>query len=272
MTIPKFTAVILAGDRNDQDPVAAVAGVSGKSIVPVAGIPMILRVITAIEASRTADNILICGPAQNVIADCPALQNIIDDGRVSWLPPGSSPCDSANRCIDRVDLSTPLLLTTADHALLKPEMLVYFLEHSIRKNADATVALVSHDSVKAHYPDSRRTNIKFKNGNYCGCNLFALFNERGKKLISIWKQVEQNRKHPFKILGGLLGPLNLIYFLLGRLTINDALHSLTDRYDIVADFVPLPFPEAGIDVDTVADFNLAESLLSADLESSREKN
>lgn len=262
---PKFSTIILAGDRSHGDPVAGMAQVSGKSIVPLAGIPMIVRVIEAIEASNMAGNITICGPAQSTIRECPALQQMIDEHRVEWLPPGNSPCSSAAYCIDRVSGADPVFLTTADHGLLNPDIIGYFLKQSAATKTDATVGLVDYQTIVNTYPASRRTRIKFQNGSYCGCNLFSLFNDRGKKLVSIWKQVEEDRKHPFRILGRLLGPVRTLYYLLGRLTLEEALRSLEEKYNINTRAVILPYPAAGIDVDSVADFHLVESILSASL-------
>jgi len=253
----------MAGDRSQGDPVAGLARVSSKSIVPLAGTPMIVRVIEAVEASNKAGTITICGPAESALGECPVLQEMIDGKRVSWLPPGDSPCSSAAYCIDRISGTDPIFITTADHGLLNPAMIAYFLEESAATNADATVGLVDYQSIVNSYPSSRRTRLKFRNGSYSGCNLFTLFNDRGKSLVSLWKQVEENRKNPLKVLGQLLGPARTIYYLLGKLTLEDALRSLEKKYNISACAVLLPYPAAGIDVDTIADFHLAESILSA---------
>lgn len=259
----KFSTIILAGDRSHGDPVAGMASVSSKSIVPLAGIPMIVRVIEAIEASAMAGDILICGPVQSALRDCPVLQEMIEAQRVAWLPPGDSPCSSAAYCIDRIGGTAPVFITTADHGLLNPGMIAYFLKESAATNADATVGLVDYQTIIDNYPGSRRTRLRFSNGSFSGCNLFTLVNERGKSLVSLWKQVEECRKHPFRILNRLLGPARSLLYLLGKLTLDDALRSLADKYDINAGAVILPYPAAGIDIDTIADFHLAESILSS---------
>ena len=239
------------------------AQVSGKSIVPLAGIPMIVRVIEAIEASNMAGEIRICGPARPTISECPALQNIINAQRVEWVPPGDSPCNSVAACIDRISGTDPVFITTADHGLLSPDMIAYFLNESAITNADATVGLVDYQTIISAYPDSRRTRLKFQNGNYCGCNLFTMFNQSGKDLVSLWKQVEEHRKQPFRILNRLLGPIRTIFYILGKLTLEEALLSLEEKYSINTRAIILPYPTAGIDIDTVADLHLAESILSA---------
>ena len=52
-----FNAIVMAADRNPNDPVAKAASVACKALAPVAGTAMVLRVLNALEeslASRTA--------------------------------------------------------------------------------------------------------------------------------------------------------------------------------------------------------------------------
>ena len=51
LTSTPFTAIIMAADRNPDDPVTRAAGVSCKALTPVGGIPMVLRVLNALEES-----------------------------------------------------------------------------------------------------------------------------------------------------------------------------------------------------------------------------
>ena len=45
------TALVLAGQRRGTDPMAAAAGVSHKALLPVAGVPMLLRVVSALRST-----------------------------------------------------------------------------------------------------------------------------------------------------------------------------------------------------------------------------
>ena len=45
-----FTALVLAGRRGPTDPVAQAAGCSHKALVPIAGIPMLVRVLRELRA------------------------------------------------------------------------------------------------------------------------------------------------------------------------------------------------------------------------------
>jgi GTP:adenosylcobinamide-phosphate guanylyltransferase len=54
----------------------------------------------------------------------------------------------------------------------------------------------------------------------------------------------------------------LIRYLLGWLSLSDALHQLGQRLDLQIKAVMVPFPEAAIDVDSPEDLKLVEEILS----------
>jgi len=58
----KFVALVLAADRTSNDPVADKSGMACKAFVPICGIPMIIRVLDALEASGMIRAIVLCGP------------------------------------------------------------------------------------------------------------------------------------------------------------------------------------------------------------------
>ena len=57
-----FSAIVLAGDRAAGDPLVEAAGVCCKALIPVAGTPMVLRVLEALGESPWVDERLLCGP------------------------------------------------------------------------------------------------------------------------------------------------------------------------------------------------------------------
>src|SRR5687768_18521476 len=82
----QFTAVVLAADRTANDPIAVKTGMACKAIASVGGKPMIIRVLDALEASGMVGAIVVCGPPESVLPDCPELEERIGCGRVLWLP------------------------------------------------------------------------------------------------------------------------------------------------------------------------------------------
>ena len=66
-----------------------------------------------------------------------------------------------------------MLVTTADHALLTPEMIDYFCEQAERNGADFSAGLARAEVILKAYPQSVRTFFRFGKDRVSGCNLFA---------------------------------------------------------------------------------------------------
>jgi GTP:adenosylcobinamide-phosphate guanylyltransferase len=258
-----FTAVVLAGDRTAHDPVARAAGVPCKALALVGGRPMVHRVLDALGAARGIGARILCGPRRDALEQDAELRVLVDAGTVEWLAPAATPSLSAAAALDRVPAAAPVLLTTADHALLTPVVVDYFCEAAHATGADVVVGLARAEQVLAAFPGTRRTILRLKGGGYCGCNLFAFLSPAGRAVIDFWRGVEQERKRPFRLAAGVLGWRGLARFALGRLTLDAALALASRRLGVRISALRLPFPEAAVDVDTVDDLRLVAAVTEA---------
>jgi CTP:molybdopterin cytidylyltransferase MocA len=84
------TALVLAAGR-PEDPVALAAGVGHKALVPVAGVPMLQRVVEALRASGCVGRIVVSIDRAAVLAQCPALAREVEAGRLEALPAAPAP-------------------------------------------------------------------------------------------------------------------------------------------------------------------------------------
>ena len=258
---PLFTAIILAGVRPKGDPVAEAVGISFKAFIPVGGRPMVLRVLDALEGSRQIGKRILCGPSQQSIAQQPELKARIAEKRLQWVPGQPTPSLSTHHILQSLSDTAPVLVTTADHALLHTAIIDYFCAEALRTKCDVVVGLASHAEVIAAFPETKRTAIKFRDGSYCGCNLFGFLNPQSYKAAQFWRQVEQERKHPLKMMR-ILGWRAVVRYLAGKMPLNDALGYLSKQMRLRAGVVMLPFPEAAVDVDTVDDLRFVQSLVA----------
>ncbi|MBB3102028.1 nucleotidyltransferase family protein [Azomonas macrocytogenes] len=256
------SAIVLAADRNPADAVAVAAGVQCKALAPVAGVPMIRRVVQALQSTDAIDRITLVGPARNLLCSEAEIEYLLSAGELDWIENASSPSASAARALSGGNTQQPVLLTTADHALLDPAMLNYFLEQALESGCDFIVGVARLETVLARFPDTRRTAARLRGGPYCGCNLFVFVTERGRQLAHFWRNVEQERKRPWRVIAGALGGGAVIRYACGRLTLEQALERLSDKLGIKIGAVVLPFAEAAVDVDTPADLLLVEKILA----------
>jgi len=246
MTVER--ALVLAGQRPGADPLADYAGVSQKALIPIGGAPMLSRVVTALrDAGLRRIGVSTADPAVAALArelGCEA------------LPAEAGPSMSALRGVET--LAPPLLVTTADHALLRPEWVSQLLQDA-PPSADISVLLARRATVEAAAPGARRTYLKFADGEWSGCNLFLVRNDRALGAIRLWSTLEADRKRPWRIIGRL-GPATLARYALGRLSLAEALRRLGALSGAAAAAVESPFGLAAVDVDKPADLDLVRRL------------
>ncbi len=256
----RFTALVLAGQRARGEPVAEAAGLTHKCLVPVAGVPMLVRVITALEASAAVDRIAISIEVPDLLQTLPELSALIASGRLLAVTAAGTPSLSALAAVEKLGTAIPLLITTADHPLLTGAMIDDFLRGSLNAGADLTAGLTPGDALMAAYPHARRTFLKFRDGRYTGSNLFAVLTDDGPKALAFWRRVERERKRPWRI-AKAFGYRSLLAYMLGRLTLDETMIRASTMIGAKVRAVPMPLAEAGIDVDKPEDLALVESIL-----------
>lgn len=260
VNLQRYTAVVLAADRTNKDPITQHTGAACKAFAPVAGTPMVIRVIDALANCDLVSTIILCGPPESMLEHCPELKRRISSGLVKWIPNLNSPSRSAENAINYIASDTPVLLTTADHALLTTPIVQHFLQTSAKVECDATVGTVTEQNLVAAFPGAKRTIIRLRDGGFRGCNLYT-FNPKGRSLVGFWQQAENLRKKPWKLVAHLLGFKTVGLYLLGLLTTQSALAAISKKSGVNIQLVMIDDARAGIDVDKVEDLELAESML-----------
>ena len=154
----------------------------------------------------------------------------------------------------------PVLITTGDHPLLTPAMINHMLEQAETSLGDVLVGLATMETIKAAYPETRRTFFNLGGTHVSGCNLFAVKTQAGLKLLERWQHLERNRKKPWKLVGAF-GVMPILWFAFGKLTPQRAFGHISQKLGIIVKPVFLPFAEAAIDVDKPSDHALAEAIL-----------
>lgn len=244
-----LTTLVLAGSRpGGDDPVAAAEGIPHKVLATVAGQTLLERVVCAL---READIAQIA-----VSANHPAVEAEARRLGAVPLPTAQGPSESVALAFER--FGAPLLVTTADHGLLEAGW-VREMVAGTPTEADVSLMLARRDRVEQAAPGSRRTWLTFADGQWSGCNLFLLASPAASQAIAAWKQVEADRKRPWRI-ARRLGIGTLWSYWRGRLTLAEAVARLGRTLDVTAALVPASDGRAAVDVDTPADLALVRQL------------
>ncbi|WP_405052767.1 NTP transferase domain-containing protein [Sphingomonas sp. SORGH_AS_0438] len=137
-----WSALILAGSRpGTTDPVATYAGVSHKALIRLEGATLLDRVAAAVRAAG-ATRVAVSASDRAVVVEAMRLG-------LEVLPPAAGP--SASVAAALTVLGTPLLVTTADHALLDGAWIARFLA-DVPAEADVATLLARRDVVEAVGP------------------------------------------------------------------------------------------------------------------------
>lgn len=254
MNPPPYTALVLAGTRPAGDPLAAHAGVSHKALIRIGGEPMLLRVLRALAGSAAVSRIVVATERADLLAGFP------DVGRpITVVPAASGPSATVAAVLESE--GAPLLVTTADHALLKTSWVDEFVAATARDaRPDAFAALARREAVLAAAPGTERTWLRFQDGDYSGCNLFLLRAPAALGVVRLWQHLEVDRKRPLALLRRL-GLGYVLRYRCGWLTLAGALEQLGRLAETRLSPVLLADGQAAIDVDKPSDLDLVRRIV-----------
>lgn len=260
MTPSPAQVLVLAGSRGNADPLARYAGVPHKSLIPIDGEPMLDRVIGVLRCLPGAPRIALALDHQDLLDRLPGTCAALESGQLCLVPTADSPSRTVLAALRQRNLPMPFLLTTADHPLLTPEMISHFWRH-VPAGVDLAAAVAPMARSEA-WPLTQRTRLRFSDGAYSGCNLYAVMTMGAEMAIDFWQQAEARRKRPAALIR-LLGLGVAARYLTGNLSLSEAIAHLERRTQTRLAAIPVPFPEAAIDVDKLDDLILAQRILRA---------
>jgi GTP:adenosylcobinamide-phosphate guanylyltransferase len=248
-----WTALLLAGSRPGRDAFAEAHGTDLKALIPVAGVPMVARPAAALLGAPEIERVRVLTQRPDRIAAV-----LPDDPRLSVEHSEGTIAATLQKILGDPSTHYPLLVTTADHALLDPAMIADFCAKA--GAADVAIGLVEQRSLMARLPETQRTWLKFRGGAYSGANLFGFGSAKAAQAVALWRSVEQDRKKGWRMIAAL-GPGVLIGAALRLRTLDQILDSVGSRLGLTIRKVELANPLAAVDVDKPADHELVTAIL-----------
>jgi len=256
--LPAIDVLILAGDRPGGSPLLAHTGVKGKALVPLAGKPVLARVMEAVAAWPRCARIVLVAPKE------PAYQRLVEStagGKdVLWMTPQSSLFGSIGDALSLDGVwQDQGLIVSGDHGLAVSTWFDQVLA-GLGGSADLVVGMADWEAVMSAYPGSKRTRYRFQDGSVCGGNVFAFRRSGMEKILASWAQVEHQRKRPWRMLS-LLGPIHVARYLAGRLTRGEAFDRLSSVVGASVASQLVDDPAIAVDIDSVEDLVLAKRIV-----------
>ena len=214
---------------------------------------MVRRPVRALLASKQIGTVILLAQKPDRIAEA-----LPEDPRIEVRTSGDTIASTLLALCNESSIEWPLLVTTADHALLDTVTVDEFASGAA--GADISFGVVERRILLSRFPDSKRTWLKFRGGAYTGANMFALSSPKVAPAIELWRSVEQDRKKAWRIIS-LLGPIMLMMTALRLASLDDVVRQLSDKLGLKVRAVRLSDPLAGVDVDKPEDHALAEAVI-----------
>jgi GTP:adenosylcobinamide-phosphate guanylyltransferase len=258
----RFTALVLAGSRGAAgDELASAQGQRHRALIPVYGVPMLVRVIRTLRAAPSIGAIVVSIDDPAALADVPELAALVAQGALALRRSERSPSRSVVVVLESLAAGVPALVTTADHPLLTPAMVEHFTGACRQEGADVRVGLVAASLLRERFPESKRTYLPMRDDLYSGANLFAFLTPEARRAAEFWVRAEASRKRPWR-LALAFGPRALVAFWRRRYDLDAALAQISRVVGVRVRAVRMPFAEAAIDVDKASDLALATRILA----------
>jgi GTP:adenosylcobinamide-phosphate guanylyltransferase len=225
-----------------------------KALIPVGGEPMLMRPLRSLLASpQVASVVVLTQDPEDLRPVLPA------DDRISIRASHATIAATIAELIADGVAQFPVLVTTADHALLSPGMIAEFTAKA--EGADLAIGVVERRAMIARFPQAKRTWLGFRGGSYSGANLFAFGSSRVVPAIARWRAVEQERKKGWRVLAAI-GPALLLGAVLRLRTLDQSVAAVGRKLGLSIRAVEMSDPIAAIDVDKPDDHALVEAILA----------
>ncbi len=238
-------AVVMAGGvPQPGDLLYEEAGGRPKSLIEIAGKPMVQWVLEALDRAQGVENVVLVGlrpeeapKSQKLSAHLPGQGSLLENMRVGA------------REIQRQNPGAEYgIFVSGDIPAITGEMVDWLLETVSHSEEDLYYNVVTRETMEARFPGSRRTYTRFRDVEVCGGDmnvgrLRLLTEESGP-----WEQLIRRRKRPLAQ-AALIGFDTLFLLALRRLTLQDMVSRVSRKLGLTGRAIINPYAEIAMDVD-----------------------
>ena len=247
-------AIILAGGKSTDDPLSEMTHGELKSMLPIAGKPMVQWLLDAISACKSIDTVVLIGIEDASTLKCSKpLITMPDEGTlIGNMQAGSRKLDEIH------PQETHVISFSADIPTVTPEIIDHLAAIYQKCEYDIYYGVVERSVVEKRFPGSKRTYIKIKKEEVCGGDLNAFSKRAVLKPDALWQDLIKSRKNPLKQ-AAMIGFDSLLFLVLGLIDLDQVADRVCRRMGITGKALRVPFAEVGMDVDKPFQFEMVEA-------------
>lgn len=250
--------ILLAAQRKGvTDPLAERFGTSHKCLIPLRERPLIAHVLQTLAFHPRVNEIAV-SVEDELSGEIAAL------AAAMRTPARIRACAAADNLADSVFAAAenhdgPIVITTADNALLAPESIDAMGEALQR--GDVAMAMAPESAVRAAHPEGQRRFYRFRDRGYSNCNLYGLSSRDALTAAELFRGGGQFAKKASRIVAAF-GLINLLLLRLKLVSLEGAMQRISKRIGLRIVPVVLTDGTQAIDVDNDRTYGVVDELLA----------
>jgi GTP:adenosylcobinamide-phosphate guanylyltransferase len=248
--------IVLAGGKAGADPLAQAFGLSHRCLVPLAGRPLVAHVLQTAAVHPAVESLAVSVEREAFDGLFDVLSQLPGRGIVKLVEARANLVDSVLAAAH--DWDGPLLITTADHALLSAgsiDALIGALE-----TADVAVAMATRETVLAVNAGDEPPFHEFADAAYASCNLYAVSGPEALHAAEVFRGGGRFAGNAWRVWRAF-GLVDLILLRLRAVSLAEAMERVSRRLALRIVPVVLDDGSQAIDVDDRQTHALVEALL-----------
>ncbi len=235
--------ILAGGIPGPDDPLYPFTLGKPKTLIDVAGKPMVQWVLDAVSGADHTDQVVLIGLEENSSLHC--------EKPLHFIPDQFNLLDNVLTGVKKIQEIDP----QAEHALvlggdlpaITSQMIDWRIESMRGNHCDADYTAIERTVMETRFPGSKRSYVKLKDVEACGGDVHGLrLSLVGNR--DLVEQLIEARKNAIK-LAALIG-FDILFLLLTRsMTIKKAESLVSKRLGLVGKATLSPYAEMGMDVD-----------------------
>jgi GTP:adenosylcobinamide-phosphate guanylyltransferase len=243
--------VVLAGGKMPLE-LQATCSVEERALIPVAGVPMIDRVLESLRGLPECEEVFLVAPPET-------LKHV--GQRAVGLAAGNTLSGNLVAGAERAR-SQEILIVTADVPLATSGTWTNFLQAAWDKGLEAAYPIVRRQTAEAQFPGGKRTYAHLREGSFTGGNGFIMPRLKIAELQTLIEAGYGARKKPW-VLAQMLGPGFIARAVTRQLSIPALETKMSGLLTCRAGAVEVSDAAIAFDVDKPSDLQIAEARLAA---------
>ncbi|WP_404482467.1 NTP transferase domain-containing protein [Novosphingobium sp. BL-52-GroH] len=248
--------IVLAGGKAGTDPLAQAFGMSHRCLVPLGGRPLVAHVLQTAAIHPAVESLAVSVEREAFDGLFDVLSQLPGRGIVKLVEARENLVDSVLAAAH--DWDGPLLITTADHALLSAASIDAMI--AALEKAQVAVAMAPREAVLATNPGGAPSFHEFAEAAYAACNLYAVTDPEALRAAEVFRGGGRFAGNAWRVLRAF-GLADLILLRFRAITLAGAMQRVSRRLGLRIVPVILDDGSQAIDVDDAQTHAAAEGLL-----------